>query len=147
MNFSIKIRLYLLAILPIVLTSALIMAITYKETKALNQVQMNATRSQMMDMKRAELKSYIEIISSELTFLLKKESKESDIYKLLASVKFDNNGYLFGLKSNGTRTFHPVHHNRVGENIWNKKDEKGSYYIQEMISAAKNGSDTPRILL
>ena len=37
MNLSIKVRLYLLAILPIVLTSVLIMAITYKESSDLNQ--------------------------------------------------------------------------------------------------------------
>lgn len=69
MNLSIKARLYLLAILPIVLTAILIMAMTYKEASALNQAQTDMTRSQMMQMKRVELKSYLDIVSSELKHL------------------------------------------------------------------------------
>lgn len=140
MNLSIKVRLYLLAILPIVLTSLLIMAITYKETKALNQAQMDMTRSQMMQMARTELKSYMEIISSELNHLSENEIKESDIYELLTSVKFSHDGYLFGYKSNGTRVFLGDSNKGIGENVWDSRDSKGNYFIQDLINAAKNGS-------
>ncbi|PQJ88529.1 methyl-accepting chemotaxis protein [Aliivibrio sifiae] len=138
MNLSIKVRLYLLAILPIVLTSVLIMAITYKETKALHQAKMDMTRSQMMEMKRTELKSYMEIISSELKHLSENETKESDIYELLSSITFDGPySYIMGFKPNGLRVIGP---NGVGENVWDLQDKKGNYLIQNLIRAAKNGS-------
>ena len=138
MNLSIKVRLYLLAILPIVLTSVLIMAITYKETKALHQAKMDMTRSQMMEMKRTELKSYMEIISSELKHLSENETKESDIYELLSSITFDGPySYIMGFKPNGLRVIGP---NGVGENVWELQDKKGNYLIQNLIRAAKNGS-------
>lgn len=140
MNLSIKVRLYVLAILPILLTSVLIMAITYKEKKDLSQTQIDMTSSQMMQMKRTELKSYIEVISSELVYLLSKGSKESDIYELLTSVKFSNDGYLFGFKSDGTRIFHGANQSSVGQNVWSRKDANGDYYIQNLISGAMNGS-------
>ena len=140
MNLSIKVRLYLLAILPIVLTSVLIMAITYKEKSALNQVQMDITRSQMMKMKRTELKSYMEIISSELAYFSKKNLNDADIYELLKSVKFSNDGYLFGFKSNGTRVLLGASNKGIGDNAWGLQDTKGNYFIQDLISAAKNGS-------
>lgn len=140
MNLSIKARLYLLAILPIVLTSVLIMAVTYKETNALNQEQMEVTRSQMMQMKRAELKSYLDIVSSELRHLEQRNATEEDVIASLKPVQFADTGYLFGFKSNGVRVLLGTSNKGIGDNAWNLKDKKGNYLIQDLISAAKNRS-------
>ena len=138
MNLSIKARLYLLAILPIVLTSVLIMAVTYKETNALNQEQMEVTRVQMMQMKRSELKSYLDIVSSELRHLEKRNATEEEVISSLKPVQFADTGYLFGFKSNGVRVLLGTSNKGVGDNAWNQKDKKGNYLIQDLIGAAKN---------
>jgi methyl-accepting chemotaxis protein len=139
MNLSIKARLYLLAILPIVLTSILIMAMTYKETKALNQAQMDITRTQMMQMKRTELKSYLDIVSSELKYLEKQGKSKEEVLESLRFVKFADTGYLFGFESNGVRILQG-NTNDIGSNMWNVKDKRGNYLIQDIITAAKNRS-------
>ncbi|WP_167512784.1 methyl-accepting chemotaxis protein [Aliivibrio finisterrensis] len=139
MNLSIKARLYLLAILPIVLTSLLIMAMTYKEASALNQAQMDMTRSQMMQMKRVELKSYLDIVSSELKHFAEQDKTKEEVLESLKPVQFADTGYLFGFTSNGVRILQG-NTNDVGNNMWNMKDKRGNYLIQDIITAAKNSS-------
>ena len=139
MNLSIKARLYLLAILPIVLTAILIMAMTYKEASALNQAQMDVTRSQMMQMKRVELKSYLDIVSSELRHLERQGKTKADVLESLKPIQFADTGYLFGFSSNGVRILQG-NTNDVGNNMWSMKDKKGNYFIQDIITAAKNNS-------
>ena len=138
MNLSIKARLYLLAILPIVLTSVLIMAVTYKETNALNQEQMEVTRVQMMQMKRSELKSYLDIVSSELRHLEKRNATEEEVISSLKPVQFADTGYLFGFKSNGVRVLLGTSNKGGGDTAWNQKDKKGNYLIQDLSGGAKN---------
>ncbi|MUJ27267.1 HAMP domain-containing protein [Aliivibrio fischeri] len=139
MNLSIKSRLYLLAILPIVLTSLLIMLMTYKETNALNQAQMDMTRTQMMEMKRVELKSYLDIVSSELEHLEKQGKSIDEVLETLKPIQFADTGYLFGFQSNGVRILQG-NTNDIGNNMWNAKDKRGNYLIQDIITAAKNKS-------
>ncbi|MFA1561944.1 methyl-accepting chemotaxis protein [Aliivibrio fischeri] len=139
MNLSIKSRLYLLAILPIVLTSLLIMLMTYKETNALNQAQMDMTRTQMMEMKRVELKSYLDIVSSELEHLEKQGKSIDEVLETLKPIQFADTGYLFGFQSNGVRILQG-NTNDIGNNMWNAKDKRGNYLIQDIIIAAKNKS-------
>ncbi|MBD1570097.1 MULTISPECIES: methyl-accepting chemotaxis protein [Aliivibrio] len=139
MNLSIKSRLYLLAILPIVLTSLLIMLMTYKETNALNQAQMDMTRAQMMEMKRVELKSYLDIVSSELEHLEKQGKSIDEVLETLKPIQFADTGYLFGFQSNGVRILQG-NTNDIGNNMWNAKDKRGNYLIQDIITAAKNKS-------
>ncbi|WP_196589242.1 methyl-accepting chemotaxis protein [Aliivibrio fischeri] len=139
MNLSIKSRLYLLAILPIVLTSLLIMLMTYKETNALNQAQMDMTRTQMMEMKRVELKSYLDIVSSELEHLEKQGKSIDEVLETLKPIQFADTGYLFGFQSNGVRILQG-NTNDIGNNMWNAKDKRGNYLIQDIITVAKNKS-------
>ena len=139
MNLSIKVRLYLLAVLPIVLTSVLIMAITYKETKDLYQAEIEMTRLQIMDMKRKELKSYLEIVSSLVRNLDKQGKSREEVLESLKPIQFSKTGYLFGFESNGVRVLQG-NTNNIGHNMWNEKDSKGNYLVQGMITAAKNKS-------
>ncbi|MDD9175344.1 methyl-accepting chemotaxis protein [Aliivibrio finisterrensis] len=139
MNLSIKARLYLLAILPIVLTSLLIMAMTYKEARALNQAQVDMTRSQMMQMKRVELKSYLDIVSSELKHFAEQDKTKEEVLESLKPVQFADTGYLFGFTSNGVRILQG-NTNDIGNNMWNMKDKRGNYFIQDIITAAKKSS-------
>lgn len=139
MNLTIKARLYLLAILPIVLTSVLIMAMTYKEASALNQAQTDMTRTQMMQMKRVELKSYLDIVSSELKHLERQDKTKAEVLESLKPIQFADTGYLFGFASNGVRILQG-NTNDIGNNMWSMKDKRGNYFIQEIITAAKNNS-------
>ena len=112
---------------------------TYKETKALNQAQMDITRTQMMQMKRTELKSYLDIVSSELKYLEKQGKSKEEVLESLRFVKFADTGYLFGFESNGVRILQG-NTNDIGSNMWNVKDKRGNYLIQDIITAAKNRS-------
>lgn len=138
MNTSIKTRLYLLAILPIILISITIMGITYKETNVINDTQMEITRSKMLEMKQNELKSYMEIISSELDHFSKKKFSNLELHELLNSIHFNSsNGYIMGFTPTGIRVIGP---GNIGENVWNLQDSHGNYLIQNLINTAKNGT-------
>ncbi len=112
---------------------------TYKEASALNQAQMDMTRSQMMKMKRVELKSYLDIVSSELKHFAEQDKTKEEVLESLKPVQFADTGYLFGFTSNGVRILQG-NTNDVGNNMWNMKDKRGNYLIQDIITAAKNSS-------
>ncbi len=115
------------------------MLMTYKETNALNQAQMDMTRTQMMEMKRVELKSYLDIVSSELEHLEKQGKSIDEVLETLKPIQFADTGYLFGFQSNGVRILQG-NTNDIGNNMWNAKDKRGNYLIQDIITAAKNKS-------
>lgn len=115
------------------------MTMTYREASALNQAQMDMTRSQMMQMKRIELKSYLDIVSSKLELFVKKERSKEEVLETLKLIKFSDTGYLFGFESNGVRIVQGDT-DKIGNNMWNSKDKRDNYFVQDMIRAAKNKS-------
>ncbi|WP_162309261.1 methyl-accepting chemotaxis protein [Cohnella abietis] len=52
------------------------------------------------------------------------------------AIDLGENGYFFILDEKGTLLAHPK---LEGQNIWDKEASDGTYYIQDMVKAAKNG--------
>jgi len=139
MNFTIKTRLYILAIFPLLIIAIGTMFFTRTELINLNQSHMNFSRSYMMANKNAELKSYIEIVDSAIAPLKARKAPLEDVIAELSKIKFGESGYVFGYNSKGDRLLLGQSSNGLGKNYWNLKDINNFLLVQELIKQAKNG--------
>jgi len=114
------------------------MFLSYMETNELSQEQMAETRTSMMEMKRAELKSYLGIAKTALAPLTEKKATREEALEVLRSIKFGESGYFFGYTSKGERILLGQSDKGIGENHWNLQDAKGNYFIQDLINNAKS---------
>ncbi|ELR66743.1 Methyl-accepting chemotaxis protein [Photobacterium marinum] len=142
MSLTIRNRLYVLSIVPLLVVALGMMFFTYSESHKLNQEQMNTTRSSMMEMKRAELKSYMQIAESALKPLMQSNAPLGEALNTLSQIKFGTSGYIFGYSSDGTRLVMGQNTNGIGKNYWNLQDSHGNYLIQDLVNNAKTGDFT-----
>ncbi|MDN3682942.1 methyl-accepting chemotaxis protein [Vibrio tapetis subsp. quintayensis] len=138
MNLTIRSRLYVLSIAPLLIIALSLMYITYVEVMDLSNDQTQETRTTMMDMKKAELRSYIDIAETALIPLTKRQATLEEALEVLRGIKFGSSGYFFGYNSKGDRVLLGSQNKGLGDNFWASKDTAGNLFIQDIINNAKN---------
>lgn len=137
MNMTIRQRLYVLSLLPLLLIALSMMYLTFSETRQLNQEQMQNTRETMMEMKETELKSYLQMADTALTSLKLRQASLDEVLAILREIEFANSGYLFGYDSKGTRLLLGKSTKGLGENFIDMQDTQGNYLIRDLLKNAK----------
>lgn len=139
MNFTIKTRLYTLAIVPILIIAISMMFFTYSELQTLNKTHIQAAKTSLMTTKQDELRSYLEIADAAIQDLKDSNASRDAVITRLKQIKFGENGYLFGYDSKGVRHLLGNSNKGIGENFWNLQDTTRAYIIQDIIQHAKQG--------
>lgn len=142
MNLSIRKRLYVLTIVPLLLVTIGILGITYSKVSALNQQQFDDTRQNLLSNKQLELKNYVELAQTSVLRLAKEGASLEEGLEVLRHLKFDGNGYIFGYNSKGDRLLMGTSTKDIGNNYYSAQDSKGNYFIQDLIQNAKSGKYT-----
>ncbi|EPW3768923.1 methyl-accepting chemotaxis protein [Vibrio fluvialis] len=142
MNLTIRHRLYILSIVPLLIIAISMMYFTFTETQSFSHTQMANTREAMMDMKKAELKAYLQIAESALTPLKNRQATRQDAVAILQEIAFGHNGYLFGYDSKGTRVLLGKGQTGLGDNFIDLQDSQGNYLVRDLIKNAKSGDFT-----
>ncbi|MGF1695652.1 methyl-accepting chemotaxis protein [Vibrio lamellibrachiae] len=142
MNFSIRNRLYILSIVPLLVIAVGMMWFTYLKTTDFNQHQLERTHSSMMLMKQNELKSYLQIARSSLDPLLAQGASLEEALPTLKAMQYGESGYIFAYDAKGVRVAVGKGTKGVGDNFYNLQDKQGNYLIQDLIKNAKTGQFT-----
>ncbi|WP_339387261.1 methyl-accepting chemotaxis protein [Vibrio caribbeanicus] len=142
MSLTIRSRLYILAFGPLLLISLGMLSFTYLKTTQMNDEQMSVTRAEMMDMKKDELKHYLQMARSAIQPFLDRGETLDDALPVLKALEYGESGYIFGFDSNGIRRLLGKSDKGIGKNIYNQKDKLGNLFIQEIIKNAKTGDFT-----
>ncbi|MBD1566157.1 methyl-accepting chemotaxis protein [Vibrio sp. SA48] len=142
MSLTIRQRLYVLSIVPLLIISLSMMYLSFSETQKLNNEQITETRSSMMDMKRAELKSYLQIAETALSPLTQRNASLEEALLVLREISFGGNGYLFGYNPKGDRLLLGKSDKGIGENFWNLQDAQGNYFVRDVIQNSKKDAFT-----
>ncbi|HHF0550914.1 methyl-accepting chemotaxis protein [Vibrio diabolicus] len=142
MNLTIRKRLYILSIIPVLTIALGMMWFTYLQTSTYNQQQINHTHTTMMAMKKAELKNYVQMAHSALKPLLDRNASLQEAIPVLKELEFSQSGYIFAYDSKGVRVVVGKNNKGVGENFYNLQDKKGNYLIQDLLKNAKTGDFT-----
>ncbi|NOH72518.1 HAMP domain-containing protein [Vibrio pectenicida] len=142
MSLTIRSRLYILALAPLLIIALGMLGFTYIKTNELNAQQIEVTRSNMMDMKKEELKHYLQMAQSAVQPLLDKGASLEETYPILRALKYGKTGYMFGYDSKGIRKIQGSSTAGIGNNYWDLKDKKGNYLIRDLIRNSKSGDFT-----
>ncbi|MDK2601255.1 methyl-accepting chemotaxis protein [Vibrio vulnificus] len=142
MNLTIRKRLYILSIVPVLTIALGMMWFTYLKTTAFNEQQIEITRDNMMRMKQEELKNYIQMAKSAVQPLLKRRATLEEALPVLRELEYGDSGYVFAYDSNGTRIVVGKSDKGIGENFINLQDQKGNYLIKDLLKNARTGDFT-----
>ncbi|UPQ89482.1 methyl-accepting chemotaxis protein [Vibrio sinaloensis] len=142
MSLSIRSRLYILALVPLLVITLGMLGVTYIKTSDLNQQQIEVTRSNMMNMKKEELKNYIQMAKSAITPFLQRGASLEEALPTLKTLEYGESGYVFAYDSKGVRVAVGKSDKGIGENFWSLQDKQGNYLIQDLLRNAKTGDFT-----
>ncbi|MDA0149016.1 methyl-accepting chemotaxis protein [Vibrio sp. LaRot3] len=137
MSLSIRNRLYVLSIIPLLLMAIGMMSVSYIKTTELTEQQIAATRSNMMAMKQQELKAYIQMAKSSVQPFLDRGASLEDALPTLKGLEYGESGYVFAYDSKGVRIAIGQGTDGIGKNYYNLQDKQGNYLIQDLIKNAK----------
>lgn len=142
MSLTIKSRLYILALVPLLVIALGMLSFTYMKTTELNDEQIEITRSNMMNMKKAELRNYLQMAKSAIQPFLDKGATLEEAYPTLKTLEYGKTGYVFGYDSKGVRRVQGQSEQGIGQSYWNLQDKQGNYLIQDLLRNAKTGEFT-----
>ncbi|GGY36789.1 methyl-accepting chemotaxis protein [Bacterioplanes sanyensis] len=141
MDISIRTRLHLLAVVPVVLLASVLAGVAYIQIGQLSQQQTAQAEDNLIQLKRDQLQSYVRMATTAVTHLYDSGASLQQALPILKALEYGNNGYMFGYHSDGTRVLLGSMDKGLGENHWNLQDVKGNYLIRELVTAAQQGGD------
>jgi len=116
----------------------IILWLTITETQKLRQEQSKATHDSMLQLKKAELQSYMDLAYSSIATIYETGGTLEQALPILKSLEYGQSGYIFGYSAKGIRLFSGNSNKGIGENFWSLQDKQGQYLIQGLIKASKN---------
>ncbi|MBU2896642.1 methyl-accepting chemotaxis protein [Vibrio hepatarius] len=142
MSLTIRSRLYILALVPLLIIALGMLGFTYVKTNELNAQQIDVARSNMMHMKKEELKHYLQMAQSAIQPLLDSGASLEDAFPTLRALKYGKTGYMFGYNSKGIRQIQGSSMSGIGDSYWDLQDKKGNYLVRDLIRNSKSGDFT-----
>ena len=134
MSLSIKNRLYVLALIPLLVITIGMLSVTYVKTNDLNREQAEITRQNMMDIKKTELKQFLQLATSSVEPLLKQGAPLEDALPILKSLEYGETGYIFVYDSKGVRIAVGNNEKGIGESFWDFSGASSSSSLMATIS-------------
>lgn len=138
-SLSLRGRLFLLALLPLLASLALIaFAVRYQE-RSLAEREHALVRASYMDARRTELKHYVDLAVSTIKPLLGQPGGQERALAILSSLDYGPDGYFFVYDLQGRVLMHSRQPELLGQNLWELRDPQGRPTIQQLIAQAKAG--------
>jgi len=96
-----------------------------------------------MDQRRSELRSYVDLAVSIVRPLYDAgrddEETRNEALRRLAALDYGDDGYFFVYDMQGRSLMHSRQPDLVGKNLWDLRDSRGRFTIQDLIAGARAG--------
>lgn len=139
MSLTIRQRLLTLALGPVLILAASMLYLSYSETKTLSQAQSSETQENMMEMKKVELKAYLDMAYSSIADIYESGGSLEQAMPTLKRLKYGESGYIFGYDKTGVRKLLGASDKGIGDNFWSLQDKHNQYIIRDLLKASKSG--------
>lgn len=124
-SLSLRGRLFLLALLPLLASLALIAFAVRQQERELAAREQALVRASYMDARRTELRHYVDLAVSTLKPLLGQPGGPQRALQLLSSLDYGPDGYFFVYDLQGRVLMHSRQAELVGQNLWELRDPQG----------------------
>ncbi|VXC37774.1 conserved hypothetical protein [Pseudomonas sp. 8O] len=145
MRLTLKAKVILLALVPVILFALVLSGTAARVLQNLAADEVAETRERLLQEKRSELEHYIQIALGSVKGLYDgaaqgdMASREQAI-AILSKIKYGADGYFFGHDSNVVRLFRGDSPVDVGKSLADRRDSNGVYINRELVNVAKNNS-------
>ncbi|VXC43082.1 conserved hypothetical protein [Pseudomonas sp. 8Z] len=145
MRLTLKTKVILLALLPVILFALVLSGTAAKVLQSLAEGEVAETRERLLEGKRSELQSYIQIAVGAVKNLYDNASQgdmasREQAIAILSKIKYGSDGYFFGHDSNVVRLFRSDSPVDVGKSLNDRRDVNGVYINRELVNVAKNNT-------
>lgn len=138
-RLSLRGRLFLLALLPLLASLALIALAVRQQESELATREHALVRASYMDARRTELKHYVDLAVSTIKPLIGKPGGQERALAILSSLDYGRDGYFFVYALDGQVLMHSRQPELLGQNLWALRDPLGRPTIQQLIEQARAG--------
>ncbi|TCK60395.1 methyl-accepting chemotaxis protein [Seleniivibrio woodruffii] len=144
MNLSIRYKIALMAVVPVLLTALFLTFFTYFQLKKIGETEIESFRQSMRQAKEQELKQYIDLALSSIKKVYDNSSADdpeakAQVAAILQELSYGSDGYIFLNDDEGVVLANKAKPELVGQNLIGMKDKNGVYIFKELIDAAKKG--------
>jgi methyl-accepting chemotaxis protein len=144
MSLSIRYKIALMAVVPVLVTSLFLSFFTYYQLKKIGEAEISDFRDSMWKSKELELKQYIDMAISSIKDIYDNASPDDEDAKARAAAKiqqlyYGGDGYVFLNDSNGIALANRAKPEVIGKNLIEMQDKNGVFLFKELIAAAQKG--------
>ena len=148
---SLKAKILLLSILPLILVTVAITMISLSQARILSEQEINTFEENLLNSKHQELQHYVALAMNSIAYIVDKaepgdKEAEAEVKRILQGLTYGDDGYFFLYDREGTNLVHPIQPELVGQNLIDLQDANGKYVIRDLIDLAEKGGGFYRYL-
>ncbi|MBS0041425.1 cache domain-containing protein [Shewanella sp. M16] len=137
-NFSLRNKLLLLSLFPLIFTLFVLMTVSYYVEKDALADEVTTFRTKLIGERKTQIKEATEIAAGIVQYQLSLK-ENGNVNQALRDIRFGSSGYFFIYDSQGKNLFHAVMPNLEGQNKIDMTDPRGTKIIVGLLDAAKKG--------
>jgi len=139
MPVSIRNRLLLLALLPVIALGTVALFAFAQQAGRLVARQMETVEADLTQLKRDELRQFMDMAYSSIAHIYENGGSFEEALPILKNLRYGETGYIFGYTENGDRVLLGQSDDGLGNNYWDLQDKKGNYLIRDIVQSATAG--------
>ncbi|MDR5866268.1 methyl-accepting chemotaxis protein [Halomonas koreensis] len=140
---SLQIKILLLVLTPLVISSAAMLGLEAYEQLASNRAQIAQQREQLLASRQEAVRGHVELARSMVQSLAEDATDPAAAKRRaiarLESMRFDGDNYVFAYRYDGTMLVQPAAPESVGRNMLDATDADGNRMIHDMAELAREG--------
>lgn len=137
-NLSIRKRILLLAIVPVLFLAVALTVLSINHTNSVAELSAGQLKESLYNERRAQLDAFLELATTATAAVSDPEQKKA-ILRTLRYEKGQN--YFFVYDKSGVQVVSADNPEREGKNFLQSKSPEGRFLVQEYIAAANKGGD------
>lgn len=141
---SLKSKILLLALLPLILMTAAITLISQRQAHDLSEQEIRIFEENLLASKRTELQNYVSLAMTSIAHIVARYEPgdlqaELEIKRVLHDLTYGADGYFFVYDSDGKNLVHPKQPELIGQNLIDLRDKNEKFVIRELLQKAAGG--------
>ncbi|WP_120997021.1 methyl-accepting chemotaxis protein [Stutzerimonas urumqiensis] len=145
MHLTLKSKVLLLALIPVLLFAAVLSGAAANVLHGLADQEIEVTRARLLDEARVRLEEQVQIAVGSVQHLYANAAQgdmdsRAEAIAILSKITFGKGGYFFGHDSEVRRLFKGNDPTDIGVSLKDRRDPNGVYLNRELVEVAKNGT-------
>jgi len=140
---NLRTKIVALAVAPLLIALVLVALAVRHQEHDLARRERALIEKSYMEQRRSELRSYVDLAVSIVRPLYDAgrddEETRNEALRRLAALDYGDDGYFFVYDMQGRSLMHSRQPDLVGQNLWDLRDSRGRFTIQDLIAGARAG--------